>query len=205
QIGRDDVGVQAKTRPRADVAHHLLDHDDAGQEVGAAAAVFARNVGQQQAERAGLAPDRAIDHALFLPARVVRHDLGLDEPPHGLAEEFVLLLVGPGHRLPPCQEPRPTSGPVRRSRANAKGSETPWRAAHWTARSSWSPARGAASDARSRCWRRARAPRSWSTPSAARPTDRARAPARPRRWSPRSRRPAAARWSTPTRWPSRNR
>jgi hypothetical protein len=78
--------------------HHLLDHDGAGEEVGAATAVLDGDVGQQHAGLAGLQPGLAIDDALLLPARVMRGDLLGDEAAAGLAKEVVLFLVVGGGR-----------------------------------------------------------------------------------------------------------
>ena len=50
-VGRDDVGVQAEAGRREHALGHLLDHDRAVEEIGAAAAVFLGHVGEQQARR----------------------------------------------------------------------------------------------------------------------------------------------------------
>ena len=69
----------------------LLDDDRAVQEVAPGAAEFLRQVGAQEPLRAGLAPQVAVDDAVALPAGVVRRNLLLDEAPHLLAEDVVLL------------------------------------------------------------------------------------------------------------------
>ena len=92
-VGRDDIGVQAEAGRGVDALGHLLDHDGAVEEVGAAAAVLLGHVGEQQPRLAGLAPHLAADLALLLPALVVGRDLAIDEGVDGLAEELVLVLV----------------------------------------------------------------------------------------------------------------
>ncbi len=86
---------------------------------------------------------------------------------------------------------------------NKQDGEPPW-PNHCRTKSSSSPARAAASAARSRCSAPPKAPRSWSTIPAAPPTARATAPLPPRKWWRKSRSAAARRSPISSRWRKRS-
>ncbi len=107
---RDDA-VHRVTEARDAAAAELLDDDRLVAHVAAQAAVALRDVGAQQSDLPGLAPQLAIDVVLLPEARVVRHDLALDEAA-GCVPEQVQLLVHPrrsvvGHDRALSRSPSP--------------------------------------------------------------------------------------------------
>src|SRR5262249_34638747 len=109
EVGGADVRMHAEARPSIDAARHLLVDDHAGEEVGAAAAIFGGNIREQEPRFAGLAPDLAADDAFLFPVRMMRRHLALDEAADRRAEEHVVLAKQrlDVHRLfPPPAAPR---------------------------------------------------------------------------------------------------
>ena len=105
------------------------------------------------------------------------------------------------HRDPEFIEMRNSGSFALRAPRNDEGQQenSQWQN-HCKTRSSSSPAQAAASDARSRCSARPKAPRSWSTIPASPLTAPVRALHPPRKWSRRSRSAAAPRSPTSSRW-----
>src|SRR5262249_44330455 len=96
-----------------DALGHLLNHHGAVKEIRTRAAVCFRDVGEEKAGLARLAPHLATDLPLSLPALVVGCDLALNEGGDSLAEELVLLLVdGARARHGVCSLGRYASGPA---------------------------------------------------------------------------------------------
>ncbi|MNI90147.1 hypothetical protein D3C73_1476380 [compost metagenome] len=71
-------------------AGDLLHHDDGVQEISAAPAVFLGGAGQQDAGRAGPAPQISRHQTVLFPLVVVGRDLVRDETCHGVAEQFMV-------------------------------------------------------------------------------------------------------------------
>ncbi len=82
-------GAQSAAR-QLGVHHRLVT------EIAATAAVFGRDIQQQQPGLAGLAPGFAVDVVLLAPARVVREHFGFDEAHHRVAKHFE-IVVHPGN------------------------------------------------------------------------------------------------------------
>ncbi len=90
---RDDA-VHRVAEARNAAAAELLDDDGLVAHVTPHAAVALRDVGAEQADLPGLAPQLAINVVLLAEAGVVRHDLALDEAA-GCVPEQLQLLVHP--------------------------------------------------------------------------------------------------------------
>jgi hypothetical protein len=93
-VVRDDA-VDHVAEARDTAPAHLLDDDRLVPRIAADATVLVRDVGAEQADLACLVPEVAIHVVLLAPARVVRHDLVLDEASRGVAEHFQ-FVVHPG-------------------------------------------------------------------------------------------------------------
>ena len=90
EVRHDDVGVQRHREAALVGARELLHDDHRAQEVAARAAVLLVEPRAQEALRARLAPDLAIDLTLLAPALLVRSDLAVDELAKRLAERVVV-------------------------------------------------------------------------------------------------------------------
>ncbi|KAG1434108.1 hypothetical protein G6F57_021742 [Rhizopus arrhizus] len=83
--------MRGETRhARSQRAGDLLHDDDGVQEIPAAAAVFFRRARQQDARRAGLAPQVARHQAFLFPLIVMGRDLVRNEARHSVAEQFMV-------------------------------------------------------------------------------------------------------------------
>ena len=93
EVGHDHV-VEQRERRAVDAApgHLLADHRVVAEVGRAAAAVLLVELEAEQALRAGLGPDLAVDDAVGLPLVVVRHDLLVEEGADGVAEGLVLVV-----------------------------------------------------------------------------------------------------------------
>src|SRR5450759_5402855 len=92
-VGRDDVRMQREAGA-ADVGRgQFLDQHRAVAEVAAAAAVFLRQRGAQQALAPGLEPGFAVDAPDLVPFGLARQALALDEAAHRGAEHFVVFAI----------------------------------------------------------------------------------------------------------------
>jgi hypothetical protein len=92
QVGRDDLGMQAPAQTRGVDARRLFHDHHREALVHPGAAVLLGHRRAEEARRAGLGPDLAVDMALLFPARVVRRDLLLHEAACGIAERGVVFV-----------------------------------------------------------------------------------------------------------------
>ena len=91
EVAGEDVVLDAEPDPDGSGRPVLLVEDRVEPEVlDVGAAVLFRHLPADQAERAGLEPDLAVDLAALLPLVGVRHTLLLEERAGGLAEGVVL-------------------------------------------------------------------------------------------------------------------
>ena len=89
--GHADVRMQRHHQAVRAHPRQLFHHDRVVDEIHAAAAVFGRRVGAEEAGLAHLAPTGAIAHPDAIPLRHLRLDLGIDKPPHLRAKHLVLF------------------------------------------------------------------------------------------------------------------
>ena len=93
-IGEDvvrDGALDRGAEVHAGLGQLLQHHGFVGEGPAAAAVVF-RHVGEQDAGAAGIGPGMGVGTMLLAPARLVRHELVLDELTRGLAEHPHVLV-----------------------------------------------------------------------------------------------------------------
>jgi hypothetical protein len=101
-IGQADIGMQTHHQAMGANPRDLFNHDRIVKEVDAAATVLGRRIRSEKTGCAQLAPALAIAHAVTIPLRDLRYDLGFHQAPDLGAKKFVFLAEDlSAHQAPP--------------------------------------------------------------------------------------------------------